>query len=62
MPVLITLPSSRLPSRQSTWRATRYRKKTQRSGGHPDLNDIPRWAYRVAEEMVEEGLISGEGT
>ena len=27
-----------------------------------DLNDIPRWAYRVAEEMVEEGLISGEGT
>jgi hypothetical protein len=25
-----------------------------------DLNDIPRWAYRIAEEMVEEGLISGE--
>ena len=25
-----------------------------------DLNDIPRWAYRIAEKMVEEGLISGE--
>jgi hypothetical protein len=25
-----------------------------------DLNDIPRWAYRVAVEMVEQGLISEE--